>query len=93
MTLAATTSYASKNVRVNAIAPGLVRTPLTKRIWDNPKSAGSSWAMHALVHLGEPEDIASMVAWLLNPANSGQVIGVDGGLGSLRNRGYLSTGG
>ena len=90
LTLAAATSYASKNVRINAIAPGLVRTPLTKRVWDNPKSAESSRAMHALGRLGEPEDIASLVAWLLAPANSwvtGQVIGVDGGLGSLRSRG------
>lgn len=90
LTLAAATSYASKNVRINAIAPGLVRTPLTKRIWDNPKSAESSRAMHALGRLGEPEDIASLVAWLLDPTNSwvtGQVIGVDGGLGSLRARG------
>ena len=90
LTLAAATSYASKNVRVNAIAPGLVRTQLTKRIWENSKSAESSRAMHALGRLGEPEDIASLVAWLLDPANSwvtGQVIGVDGGLGSLRTRG------
>jgi NAD(P)-dependent dehydrogenase (short-subunit alcohol dehydrogenase family) len=90
LTLAAATSYASKNVRVNAIAPGLVRTQLTKRIWENSKSAESSRAMHALGRLGEPEDIASPVAWLLDPANSwvtGQVIGVDGGLGSLRTRG------
>jgi 3-oxoacyl-[acyl-carrier protein] reductase len=89
LTLAAATSYASKNVRVNAIAPGLVRTPLTKRIWDNPKSAESSQSMHALGRLGEPADIASLVAWLLDPSNSwvtGQVIGVDGGLGSLRPR-------
>ena len=89
LTLAAATSYASKNVRINAIAPGLVRTPLSKRVWDNPKSAESSRAMHALGRLGEPEDIASLVAWLLAPANSwvtGQVIGVDGGLGSLRTR-------
>ena len=42
--------------------------------------------MHALGRLGEPKDVASMIAWLLDPENSwvtGQVFGVDGGLGTL----------
>lgn len=45
--------------------------------------------MHALGRLGEPRDIASLIAWLLDPENNwitGQVIGVDGGLGSVRRR-------
>jgi NAD(P)-dependent dehydrogenase (short-subunit alcohol dehydrogenase family) len=89
LTLSAAATYASKGVRVNAVAPGLVRTPMTERIWDNPKSAEASQAMHALGRLGEPDDVASLIAWLLDPANSwvtGQVIGVDGGLGSLLSR-------
>ena len=90
LTLSAAATYASKGIRINAVAPGLVRTPLTQRIWDNPKSAEASEAMHALGRLGEPDDVASLIAWLLDSANSwvtGQVIGVDGGLGSLRTRG------
>jgi NAD(P)-dependent dehydrogenase (short-subunit alcohol dehydrogenase family) len=90
LTLSAAATYASKGIRVNAVAPGLVRTPMTQRIWDNPKSAEASQAMHALGRLGEPDDVASLIGWLLDPANSwvtGQVIGVDGGLGSLRTRG------
>jgi len=46
--------------------------------------------MHALGRVGEPEDVASAIAWLLDPAQSwvtGQVIGVDGGLATLRSRG------
>jgi 3-oxoacyl-[acyl-carrier protein] reductase len=89
LTLSAAATYATKRIRINAVAPGLVRTPLTQRIWDNPKSAAASQAMHALGRLGEPDDVASLITWLLNPANSwvtGQVIGVDGGLGSLRTR-------
>jgi hypothetical protein len=45
---------------------------------------GPSTAMHALGRVGEPEDVATAIAWLLDPAPSwvtGQVIGVDGGLG------------
>ena len=47
LTLSAAATYASKGIRVNAVAPGLVRTPMTRRIWDNPKSAEASQAMHA----------------------------------------------
>jgi len=89
LTLSAAATYASKGIRINAVAPGLVRTPMTRRIWENPKSAEASQAMHALGRLGEPDDIASLIAWLLDPSNSwvtGQVIGVDGGLGSVRSR-------
>lgn len=89
LTLSAAATYASKGIRVNAVAPGLVRTPMTERIWGSPKSAEASQSMHALGRLGEPSDVASCVVWLLNPANSwitGQVIGIDGGLGSIRNR-------
>jgi NAD(P)-dependent dehydrogenase (short-subunit alcohol dehydrogenase family) len=45
--------------------------------------------MHALGRIGTPNDIASAIAWLLDPEQSwvtGQVIGVDGGLGRLRAR-------
>ena len=50
----------------------------------------ASLAMHALGRLGEPEDVAAAIAWLLDPRQSwvtGQVIGIDGGLGSVRPRG------
>jgi 3-oxoacyl-[acyl-carrier protein] reductase len=45
--------------------------------------------MHVLGRLGEGDDVAAAVAWLLDPATSwvtGQVIGVDGGLGHIRTR-------
>ena len=90
LTLAAAASYASNGIRVNAVAPGLVRTPLTERLTANEKAEEASLAMHALGRLGEPEDVAALIAFLLDPANSwitGQVIGVDGGLGSVRPRG------
>jgi NAD(P)-dependent dehydrogenase (short-subunit alcohol dehydrogenase family) len=89
LTLSAAATYASKGIRVNAVAPGLVRTPMTERIWGSPKSAEASQSMHALGRLGEPSDVASCITWLLDPANAwvtGQVIGIDGGLGSIRSR-------
>ncbi len=85
----AAASYASSNVRVNVVSPGLVRTEMTRRIWESAASAAASTQMHALGRLGEPEQIASIVDWLVNPENNwitGQVIGVDGGLGHVLSR-------
>jgi 3-oxoacyl-[acyl-carrier protein] reductase len=90
LTLAAAASYAAKGIRFNAVAPGLVRTPMTARIVGSEAALKASTAMHALGRVGEPEDVASAIAWLLDPAQSwvtGQVIGVDGGLATVRSRG------
>jgi len=79
----AAASYAPSGVRVNCVAPGLIKTPLTERIWKNEKSLAASEGMHALGRAGEPEDVAAMLDFLLDPANTwitGQVFGVDGGL-------------
>jgi len=76
-------------VRVNAIAPSLVRTPLARTLLSNERMAEGIAKMHALPRLGEPEDIASLTAFLLSPEASwitGQVIGVDGGRSSLRTK-------
>jgi len=85
----AAASYAARGIRVNCVAPGLVETPLAARITGNEASLQASKAMHALGRIGQPGDVASAIAWLLDPANSwvtGQVIGVDGGLGTIRPR-------
>ena len=89
LTLSAAATYASSGLRVNAVAPGLTQAPLTASLTANEGSRKVSEAMHALGRLGEPADVARAVAFLLDPANSwitGQVLGVDGGLGSLRPR-------
>ena len=89
LVLSAAATYAPKGIRINAVAPGLVRTPMTSRITGNEMSLKASVAMHALGRIGEPADVASGLAWLLDPAQqwvTGQIIGIDGGLGSLRSR-------
>ena len=89
LTLSAAASYAAKQVRVNCVAPGLVRTPLTARITGSAAAEQSSLAMHALGRLGEAKDVANAMAFLLDPENAwitGQTFGVDGGLGTLRSR-------
>ena len=87
LTLAAAATYASSNLRFNAVAPGLVETSLTSDMTKDATSRKISEAMHALGRLGTPGDVARAIVFLLNPENSwitGQVLGVDGGLSSVR---------
>jgi NAD(P)-dependent dehydrogenase (short-subunit alcohol dehydrogenase family) len=89
LALAAAATYAPKQIRVNVVAPGLVRAAMTARITGSAPALAASTAMHALGRIGEGDDVASAVCWFLDPANSwttGQVLGVDGGLGALRGR-------
>ncbi|REK15566.1 MAG: SDR family NAD(P)-dependent oxidoreductase [Planctomycetota bacterium] len=83
----AAASYAGRGIRVNAVAPGLVQTPLTERIWNRPQSEQTSRSMHPIGRLGTARDVASLIVWLLDPENdwaTGQVFGIDGGLSTLR---------
>jgi 3-oxoacyl-[acyl-carrier protein] reductase len=89
MVRSAAATYGSSGVRVNAVAPGLTRSKMTARMFENPAQAEASRSMHALGRLGEASDVASAVAWLLDPENdwvTGQTLGVDGGLGQVRTR-------
>ena len=89
LTRSAAATYASRGLRINAVAPGLVRTPMTERITENPSASKASEALHALGRLGEPDDVARMICWLLDPLQSwitGQVFGIDGGLSTVRSR-------
>jgi len=86
---AAAASYAGAGIRFNAVAPGLVATPMAKRITDNEGALKASTAMHPLGRIAAPDEIARAIAFLLSPDNSfvtGQVLGVDGGLSKLKSR-------
>ena len=89
LTLSAAASYASKGIRINCVAPGLVRTPMTERLTSNEATLKASTAMHALGRIGDPSDVAAAIEWFIRPEQNwvtGQVLGIDGGLGSLRSR-------
>ena len=89
LALSATATYAARGIRVNCVAPGLVDTPLAERITGTKRSLEASRAMHPLGHIGRPGNVASAIAWLLDPANdwvTGQILGLDGGLADLKVR-------
>jgi NAD(P)-dependent dehydrogenase (short-subunit alcohol dehydrogenase family) len=77
-------------VRVNAIAPSLTQTPLSKNLWQNEAMAQSIAALHPIPRLGSADDMAALAAFLLSPEAAwitGQILGVDGGRSSLRVKG------
>lgn len=87
---AGASTYAARGLRVNAVAPGLVRTPLAARITGSDAALRASTALHPLGRIGEPDDVARMLEFLTDPANSwmtGQVVHLDGGMSTVRNIG------
>lgn len=75
--------FGADNVRVNAIAPGLVRTDFAKALWENPDNLKHSVASACLGRIGEPHELAGAAVFLASDASSfmtGQTIVVDGGV-------------
>ena len=75
--------WGSANVRVNAIAPAIVRTDFARALWENPETYKDAVARYPLGRIGEPDDIAGAAIFLASRAGAfvtGQVIVVDGGV-------------
>ncbi len=87
LTRAAAATYASRQLRINAVAPGLVDTPLAERIVGNEKALAASMAVHAVRRPGRPGEVASLIDWLLGADSgwvTGQIWSIDGGLAHLK---------
>jgi NAD(P)-dependent dehydrogenase (short-subunit alcohol dehydrogenase family) len=75
--------WGPKNVRVNAIAPGLVKTEFARALWEDEKRAAERIAATPLRRLGEPRDIGGIAVFLASDAAAfitGQCIVADGGV-------------
>ena len=84
MTKSVAVEYADKGIRINAVCPGLINTPLMDRIYaSNPdlKAEADSW--QPIGRTGQPEEIAEAVIWLCSDKASfviGHMMTIDGGL-------------
>ncbi|MGB0393156.1 MAG: SDR family NAD(P)-dependent oxidoreductase [Flavobacteriaceae bacterium] len=74
-------------IRVNAIAPSLVNTPLADKFLNNETKQARAAERHPLQRVGTPEEIAALAAFLINDNSAwmtGQIVTVDGGIGSTK---------
>jgi NAD(P)-dependent dehydrogenase (short-subunit alcohol dehydrogenase family) len=84
LTKTAALEYAKSGIRVNAVCPGAIRTPMLERVINTqPQLAETVTAMEPVGRMGTPEEIAEAVVWLCSDAASfvtGLAMAVDGGL-------------
>jgi NAD(P)-dependent dehydrogenase (short-subunit alcohol dehydrogenase family) len=88
--------YAGRGIRVNAVCPGFIDTPMTQSVFDWPGLEGSkanAVAEHKLRRFGQPEEIAAAAAFLLSDDSSfitGHALIVDGGYTAGRDHGVTA---
>lgn len=86
LTRAGSCDYAALGIRVNAIAPGAIETPMLRDALKDPVTKEHILRMHPIGHIGEPWHIAEGAAWLLSDASAfvtGACIAIDGGYTSI----------
>lgn len=74
---------ASKKIRVNNVAPGAIKTPINKDVWENEEKMNELLKLIPYGRIGEPEDVAEVVLWLASDKSeyvNGTTIFVDGGM-------------
>ncbi|MDA9946433.1 SDR family oxidoreductase [Candidatus Marinimicrobia bacterium] len=87
MVRSAAATYAKNNIKVNAIAPGLVDSNLSKNIVSNEAALNVSKRMHSVGRIGTPDDISKFAIPLIVDNSSwvtGSIINIDGGLSTTK---------
>ena len=82
LTRSAALDYAKQGIRVNAIGPGFIQTPMISNVDSDPAMHSALVAMHPIGRLGQPEEVAELVMWLSSNKASfvtGSYYAVDGG--------------
>jgi NAD(P)-dependent dehydrogenase (short-subunit alcohol dehydrogenase family) len=83
LTKTAALEYAAARIRVNAVCPAVIETPMADRAFADPVVSKSVLAQHPLGRFGKPVEVAQAVLWLSSDKSSfttGQFVAIDGGL-------------
>jgi NAD(P)-dependent dehydrogenase (short-subunit alcohol dehydrogenase family) len=87
LTQQAAVEYAPKGIRVNAILPGTIMTPMNERVMEetsDPQGLMAAWiSMHPIARVGQPEEVAAAVVFLASDESSfitGELLRIDGGM-------------
>lgn len=78
--------FGKDNIRVNGLAPAVVKTEFARKLWEEPKRAERTAQSYALKRLGEPDDIAGAAVFLASRAGAwmtGQTLIIDGGWSAM----------